>query len=606
MQFSEDGKYFAQISAEGKLRIWNSGSNSLEQEFTPDYHLTAPFTCLHFWNSRFIDNNKTSPSPKRKKRKSGDNQSPDILLGTTSGLIQVYSISKASIDFTINSKTGSKINCLTSNATGSAYSGADQNILEWNLHKKELKSQWKAGNEIVTAILALPDLERLVTASKNIKLWDLGRKELLKTFTGHSSDVVTTLYVCLPDSDTFLLTGSKADRLLSCWNLTADVKRKSAICNFLMEDVVENVAVNLSPDGDIGIAAVNKSGAVHVYRHNFDSKCDKPVKPKTTVQVVSAGQSNDPVKPIRIFSARFVDSDTLSVAHGADPILTFENVVLTSKKSQVLVRIDPLASKQIKDSQVTKLKKPVIGDDVHYSSEALPSKRKTGIQEEIPMEQRLENLTLSKTEAGKVPKVDNVARLLMQGLHSKDKNILRTALCRKDETVIRNTVKRLPVTVFEALIWELSGLVHGKTILSHFGALWLKHLAQVHAGVLISNPNLAELFSGALNSIYSRINTQTALSRLRGKLELLVPQVITTDDARKGDDDEALLVFDDKDSSDSDSDDDEMQIEILSDNEPEEWEEADENDSEPMENGADSSDSESSDVVLVNGEVESD
>lgn len=125
----------------------------------------------------------------------------------------------------------------------------------------------------------------------------------------------------------------------------------------------------------------------------------------------------------------------------------------------------------------------MVGEDVNYISHtsAVSTKRKTGVEEEIPMEQRflllllllqffyinffrLENLTLSKSDR-KVPRVDNVAQLLLQGLHSKDRSILRTALCNKDETVIRNTVKRLPVTVFEGLINELSSLVHGKTIL---------------------------------------------------------------------------------------------------------------------------------------------
>lgn len=139
-----------------------------------------------------------------------------------------------------------------------------------------------------------------------------------------------------------------------------------------------------------------------------------------------------------------------------------------------------------------------------------------------------------------------MAQLLLQGLHSKDRSILRTALCNKDETVIRNTVKRLPVTVFEGLINELSSLVHGKTILSRFGALWLKHLIQVHAGVLISNPNLSELFSGALTSIQSRLNQQAPLNRLRGKLELLIPQVTSSSNVEINEDDEALLVFNDK------------------------------------------------------------
>lgn len=47
-QFSEDGKYFAHISNDGKLKIWNTVSSSLEQEFTPDFHLNTPCTCLHF------------------------------------------------------------------------------------------------------------------------------------------------------------------------------------------------------------------------------------------------------------------------------------------------------------------------------------------------------------------------------------------------------------------------------------------------------------------------------------------------------------------------------------------------------------------------------
>lgn len=48
LQFSKDGKYFAYISTDGKLKIWDTVSNNFEQEFTPDYHLTSPCTCLHF------------------------------------------------------------------------------------------------------------------------------------------------------------------------------------------------------------------------------------------------------------------------------------------------------------------------------------------------------------------------------------------------------------------------------------------------------------------------------------------------------------------------------------------------------------------------------
>lgn len=56
LQFSKDGKYFAYISTDGKLKIWDTISNNFEQEFTPDYHLTSPCTCLQFVPSDIVSN----------------------------------------------------------------------------------------------------------------------------------------------------------------------------------------------------------------------------------------------------------------------------------------------------------------------------------------------------------------------------------------------------------------------------------------------------------------------------------------------------------------------------------------------------------------------
>lgn len=56
-QFNKDGKYFAYISVDGKLKIWNTIANRLDQEFTPDYHLTSPCTCLNFVEGETLKNN---------------------------------------------------------------------------------------------------------------------------------------------------------------------------------------------------------------------------------------------------------------------------------------------------------------------------------------------------------------------------------------------------------------------------------------------------------------------------------------------------------------------------------------------------------------------
>lgn len=46
--FSEDGKYYSAITQDGRLRIWDTETNVLKQEYTPDLHLTSPPTCLQW------------------------------------------------------------------------------------------------------------------------------------------------------------------------------------------------------------------------------------------------------------------------------------------------------------------------------------------------------------------------------------------------------------------------------------------------------------------------------------------------------------------------------------------------------------------------------
>lgn len=46
--FSPDIKYYASITAEGKLKIWDTENNALKQEFTPNLHLSSPCTCLQW------------------------------------------------------------------------------------------------------------------------------------------------------------------------------------------------------------------------------------------------------------------------------------------------------------------------------------------------------------------------------------------------------------------------------------------------------------------------------------------------------------------------------------------------------------------------------
>lgn len=207
------------------------------------------------------------------------------------------------------------------------------------------------------------------------------------------------------------------------------------------------------------------------------SKCGKPVKPRVTIQVAS--DTNDSiVTPIPIIGATFQPNANLTIAYGNHLFLQFENVTLNDyEKVQCLIRKDPRTVQTTTTTtttkipeDVTKIRAPIVDGGVNYltpytaTANTRELKRKMGGRVEVPMEKRLENLQLNKLENGaRVPKVDNVAQLLVQGLHSKDKSIMRSVLCDKDEMVIRNTVKRLPMPVIVPLVEELNRLIQGKT-----------------------------------------------------------------------------------------------------------------------------------------------
>lgn len=81
-----------------------------------------------------------SPSPKKKKRKVSDpnigTSSCNIALGTSSGLLIIYSLLKGDVDYTLDSKTSQSVNCL-SDSVNILYVGVEHSVFMWDL------SQWK-------------------------------------------------------------------------------------------------------------------------------------------------------------------------------------------------------------------------------------------------------------------------------------------------------------------------------------------------------------------------------------------------------------------------------------------------------------------------------
>ncbi|KDR13291.1 WD repeat-containing protein 43 [Zootermopsis nevadensis] len=547
--FSESGKYFGYCGVDGKLKVWETESGILSQEYTPNLHLSSPCTCLTWVASR----NSVSPR-KRKKRKSDEHgsETDTLALGTVSGNLLLYSVTSGSMVSQLDSGHSSAVNHVAWSRGSNLFSCDDRHIVEWNVADCSVKSKWKAGSERVTCLLVLPDSNSLLVAGCTIGLWDIPSKKLMRRYTGHASEVTSLTLV--PGTESYFISAAKNDRLLSAWSLSLRSQDKNAVASFAMEDVA--TSVSLCSTDTTSVVAVTSSGVLHVYRHQLNGKCSKPLKPKVTVQIATdTGQSKDAVQRIPILGAMKLGSGII-IAHGSPVFLSFETICPKEHEKVVcLVRQDPRKKSTSRDGVVSKVKIPEASDSVEYVSQTAtvvtPVKRGKKLKSDVPMEERLENLSLTRQEAGghEPPRTDSMAHLLMQGLCSKDRKILQSVLMKNDPALISSTVMRLSLQCTIPLLKELVTLIQGKTIASQIAVLWLKAVIKSHAGQLMANSDVRDTLSPVLGLVETRLGLLAPLSRLRGRLDLLVDQMGESNKGNvTGDLGESLLVFQDQDS----------------------------------------------------------
>ena len=82
---------------------------------------------------------------------------------------------------------------------------------------------------------------------------------------------------------------------------------------------------------------------------------------------------------------------------------------------------------------------------------------------------------------------------------------------------------------------------------SKIAVLWLKAVIKSHAGQLMANPDVRDTLSPVLGLVETRLGLLAPLSRLRGRLDLLVDQIEESNKVNAaGDLGESLLVFQDQ------------------------------------------------------------
>lgn len=594
--FSPCGTYFASLGKDGKIRIWNASSDSLLREYIPDKHLSSPITCLKWIISR---------TGKRKSHADTSMSQSLLVFGTTSGNLLVYNLSLSRLVSNFPTKSGSKIHCLAWSETKAQeiYTFSESKFVSvWNVSSNDAKNLWKINKTKIKAMALSQDCLHLITASNSISVWNIENKSIVKTFIGHVSNI-TSVHSVGAVSDMYIISASQADRLLSVWSMK--VKDQTAIANFKTDEPVTSISLN-NHQGQTCLVAVNNCGALHYFTHQLNGKCMKPINAKTTLRIY---KDQEKTQLVNIVTAHVCSDNQIQVAYGSGYLLSFDKIDLrntpTSEKIVSIVREDKInnlikRNKEQQDNKTNFKTKEADKSDAVYSfggapltNGASPSinnlKRKPNASSELIMEDRLKNLILEQPEQAGVSSLqsDGLTQLLIQGLNSKDKTILDSVLLNRKDSVIENTVRRLPPQYLTPLLEEIVKNVQ-KSFIRHTSLKWLRSTVLCHMALLQSNPALIDTLLPLLSSMEARAGSLLTLARLQGRLSLLLeqlsapPVVAAPGSGEKREASASVLEYQDQDSDEDNSDEAMLgtQDDANSDDTDEVWDEMSDNDNE--------------------------
>ncbi|XP_024863799.1 WD repeat-containing protein 43 isoform X2 [Kryptolebias marmoratus] len=543
-------QYLAVCAQDGRLRIWNTDSKTLHQEYVPSAHLSATCTCISWGPCR-----AAKEGPQRKKRKSEAAQvegKVDLLaMGTAAGTVLIYSTVKGALHCTLDGGHSGGVNCVHWHPEDSLlYSGSDDtNIVEWDLQTGKTRSKWKADRAAVTSLCVSPDGKLLLSAGRIIKMWDLDTKEVYRKFTGHSMVVTTLCFATTrpPDSNgLYFLSGAAHDRLLSVWQVREDGKDKNSVVSFTLTDEPQHIdlVTSSSKEEAVRLAVVCKDGQLHLFEHFLNGPCKKPLSPSCTVQMSDTKESPMPI-PL-LAAALDADPRSVTLAYGSHLQPVMERVEINTAERHVCLTRDIKTSLSISmETTVSKVKTPLVNAKSKVLVPGLPGhqaplkggsqgkekRKKDANTKEMSIAERLGEIDLSavssQKRAAKVEaslQTDNFAVLLVQGLESNDAEILNKVLQTRKEILIKTTVARLPLPAVLPLVEELTKRLQGHPFMAIQMLRWLKAVLTHHTSYLASLPDLVTQLGVLYHMIESRVKMFHKLTKLHGKLHLLMTQ----------------------------------------------------------------------------------
>ncbi|XP_046859351.1 WD repeat-containing protein 43-like [Xenia sp. Carnegie-2017] len=573
-KFENDGRFFALITPDGRLKVWDCNNGKLKHDVTPKKSLqSSPLTCLSWRVSEKIQT-------KRRKRKANENislleSSCEIAVGSKCGNILLFNVLTG--EFTNNLKEGhvDRVNDVKFHRTSNfIYScSSDRYIAEWDMETEEIKCKWKGDKLSVHSLQVSPKGDCLLSAGRDIRLWDLGTKEILQKFTGHATSVSQLLFTQLKNDQMssscetdgfYFLSSAEQDRFINAWKVDLKSADRSSVVSFAISD--DAVSIELSrfsgKSKTLCLVVVSLDGQLQLFKPTLNGPVKKPVNPQTTLQLATPATKETTPEPIPVISAQFVDSSepSLLIAYGSVAKPVFEtinyetlddNVCLVrdyrpglllreennnqrSGTNKAVVKNDLLTTVSVENMALARPSCGESGSSTHINEESTRNTNK-----EPSMEDRLKtmNLTPSTSEGtttstrGSTPKVGSLTQMLVQALNSQDKKLLEDVLNGSTKPkVIQSTLRRLPVNYVIPFLTELVQRIQSSPSRGSHLVPWIKNIMSIHMAYLMTVPNLVDSLGGLYQLFESRVGIHSRLCKLQGRLDLMLSQVAAQTD----------------------------------------------------------------------------
>lgn len=455
--------------------------------------------------------------------------------------------------------------------------------MEWSCKSTQHISKWKGGSggEIHTVRMFG---DRLISAGTNINLWDLKTKKLLKRFQSHTSPVIELIPLAQQTTSdgSYFVSAESDHKIVNVWKLKG-MNKKPAKMTLLPTSRPRFVDV-ITSSSDVTVLCLTDEGELNIFQQKLNGSLKMSKEPVEATKVVKIAADGDDAHVISIQAARFSDHDKIELVYGNNFKFAFDTLILSEWEDDqiVLVREDPSTTHVTQQVDVTKLReggknvnvKNVLPGQVGDSQNNIKRKRQISMSEvKSSMEEQL--AAISKKEdvsKDKTTNADSLAQQLSQGLKSGDKDILNQVLQHSNESLIAKTVGEVEIDKVLDLIEQLYLRVQGTPEKSLVAIKWLRSVLAYHTAYLMTVPKVMEQLNPLFQYMTVRSKSQAQLSRLEGKLDCMMNQVINK--TRREENEDPLYVYDEDSDENSDDTEDLMEADMLdqSGNSDDDWE----------------------------------